>query len=58
MNGLRYEIQDEMSMMTIQMVEDAYQMNLKVEEKLSQKQGQRGQGRSQPRGKSVIQDRN
>jgi hypothetical protein len=24
MNGLRYDIQDEMSMVTIQMVEDAY----------------------------------
>jgi hypothetical protein len=35
MNGLRYEIQDEMSMMTIQTVEDAYQMALKVEENLS-----------------------
>jgi hypothetical protein len=36
MNGLRYEIQDEMSMETIRMVEDAYQMALKVEEKLSE----------------------
>jgi hypothetical protein len=35
MNGLRYKIQDEMSMMTIQMVEDAYHMDLKAEEKLS-----------------------
>jgi uncharacterized protein YjbK len=35
MNGLRYEIQDEMSMMTIRTVEDSYQMALKVEEKLS-----------------------
>ena len=42
MNGLRYEIQDEMSMMTIQNVEDAYQIALKDEEKLSWKQGQRG----------------
>jgi uncharacterized protein YjbK len=58
MNGLRYKIQDEMSMMTIRTVEDAYQMALKVEEKLSRKQGQRGQGRSQSRGKLVIQDRN
>jgi hypothetical protein len=40
------------------MVEDAYQMALKAEEKLSRKQGQRGRGRSQPRGKSVAQDRN
>jgi hypothetical protein len=35
MNGLRYEIQDEMSMMIIQTVEDAYHMALKDEEKLS-----------------------
>jgi hypothetical protein len=58
MNGLRYDIQDEMSMVTIRTVEDAYQMALKAEEKLSRKQGQRGRGRSQPRGKSVAQDRN
>jgi hypothetical protein len=35
MNGLRYDIQDEMSMMTIWTMEDAYQMALKAEEKLS-----------------------
>jgi hypothetical protein len=58
MNGLRYDIQDEMSMVTIRMVEDSYQMALKAEEKLSQKQGQRGRGRSQPNGKSVAQDKN
>jgi hypothetical protein len=57
MNGLRYEIQDEMSMVTIRTVEDAYQMALKAEEKLSRKQSQRGRGRSQPRGKSVAQDK-
>jgi uncharacterized protein YjbK len=42
MNGIRYDIQDEMSMMTIRTIEDAYQMALKAKEKLSQKQGQRG----------------
>jgi hypothetical protein len=42
MNGLRYDIQDEMSMMTLRNVEYAYQMALKAEEKLSQKKGQRG----------------
>ena len=57
MNGLRYEIQDEMSMETIRTVEDAYQMALKEEEKLSQKQSQRDRGRSHPRGKSVAQDK-
>jgi hypothetical protein len=46
MNGLRYDIQDEMSMMIIQTIEDAYQMALKAEEKLSRKQSQRGRGRS------------
>jgi hypothetical protein len=29
MNGLRYGIQDEMSMVTIKNVEDAYQISLK-----------------------------
>jgi hypothetical protein len=39
MNGLRYDIQYEMSMMTIRNVEDAYQIALKAEEKLSRKKG-------------------
>jgi hypothetical protein len=42
LNGLRYNIQDELSMLTIRTVEDAYQMALKAEEKLSCKKGQRG----------------
>jgi hypothetical protein len=57
LNGLRYDIQDELSMLTIRTVEDAYQMALKAEEKLSRKQGQRGRGGSQPRGKAVVQER-
>jgi hypothetical protein len=58
MNGLRYDIQDNMSMMIIRSVEDAYQMALKDEEKLSRKKSQRGRCRSQPRGKTIVQDRN
>jgi hypothetical protein len=58
MNGLRYDIQDEMIMVTIQTVEYDYQMALKAEEKLSRKQGQRGRGRSQAKGKLVAQDKN
>jgi hypothetical protein len=57
MNGLRYDIQDEMSMMIIQNVEDAYHMALKDEENLSQKQGQLGRGRNQARDKKISQDR-
>jgi hypothetical protein len=41
MNGLGYDIQYEMSMISLWTVEDDYQMALKAEEKLSQKQGQR-----------------
>jgi hypothetical protein len=54
---MRYGIQDELSMETIRTMEDAYQMALKAEEKLSRRQGQRGRGRSHPRDKSVAQER-
>jgi hypothetical protein len=57
MNGLRCDIQDEMSMATIRTVEDVYQMVLKAEEKLSRKLAQRGRGRSQPRGKAIAQEK-
>jgi uncharacterized protein YjbK len=57
MNSMRYDIQDEIIMMTVRNVEDSYQMALKVEEKLDQKQGQRGRGRSQNRGKAITQDK-
>jgi hypothetical protein len=57
MNGLRYDIQDEMSMMIIRNVEDSYHMAQKAEEKLSRKKGQIGRGRSQARGKTIAQDR-
>jgi uncharacterized FlaG/YvyC family protein len=39
-NGLRYEIQDEINMMLVRIVEDAYQFALKEEEKLARKQNQ------------------
>ena len=57
MNGLRYEIQYEMRIITIRNVEDAYQIALKAEEKLARKKIQRGRGRSQSRGKEITQDR-
>ena len=36
-NGLRYEIQDEISMMSVRTVEDAYQFAPKAKEKLARK---------------------
>jgi hypothetical protein len=46
-----------MSMVTIKNVEYAYQISSKAEVKLARKQGQRGKGRSQGRGKVISQDR-
>jgi hypothetical protein len=37
-NGLRYEIQDEIRMIIMRTVEDAYQVALKAKEKLARKQ--------------------
>jgi hypothetical protein len=56
-NGVRYEIQDEINMMTIRIVEDAYQIVLKAEEMLSRKQSQRSRGRSLNRGKGIVHDK-
>jgi hypothetical protein len=36
-NGLRYEIKDEIIMIIVRIVEDAYQIELKAEEKLARK---------------------
>jgi hypothetical protein len=58
MNGLRYDIQDEMSMITIRMMKYDFQMAVKAEEKLIQKWGQIGRGISHPKGKSIAQDKN
>jgi len=44
-------------MATIRIVEDAYQMALKEEEKLARKQSQQNRGRSLNRGKGVSQDK-
>jgi hypothetical protein len=48
MNGLRYDIQDEMSMVTIRTVEDAYQMALKAEEKLSRNRVREAEAEASP----------
>jgi hypothetical protein len=51
-NGLRYEIQDELSMMSVRTVEDAYHFSLKVEEKLARKQSHEGEVKDRPQTKS------
>jgi len=60
MNGLRMEIQDEISILSPKIVEEAYQMALKVEEKLLRKQSAkargtfRGKGSQGSRGRSTT----
>ena len=44
-NGLRYRIQDEISFVKLESVEEAYQYALKVEEILTKKHEQRQRGR-------------
>jgi hypothetical protein len=56
-NGPRYEIQDEINMMTVRTIEDAYQIVLKAEEKLARKQSQQNKGRSLNKGKGVAHDK-
>lgn len=45
-NGLRYEIQNEISLLSQKSIEEAYQAILKAEEKILRKQSQRNRGRS------------
>jgi hypothetical protein len=52
-NELRYEIQEEIIMMVVSKVEDAYQVALKDEEKLAKRQSQRSRGGNSSRGKGT-----
>ena len=50
-NGLRYDTQDELSLLNLKTAEDAYQVDSKVEEKLLRKQNQRNMGKNTIRGR-------
>ena len=50
-NGLRYDIHDELSLLNLKSVEDAYQVASKVEEKLLRKQNQKNRGNHIVRGR-------
>lgn len=49
-NGLRMDIQDDISILSPKIVEEAYQMVLKAEEKLMRKKSARGRGTFQGKG--------
>ena len=52
-NGLRYDIRDEISLLNLKTIEDAYQVALKVEEKFLRKQNQRNRGKNMVTGRGV-----
>ena len=56
-NGLSYEIQDEISLLSLKTIKDAYQASLKAEEKILRKQSQRNRGKSSMRGRGVVRSR-
>jgi hypothetical protein len=56
-NSLRYEIQDEISMVTMRTVEDAYQVALKAKEKLARKKSQRSREIIPTMGKGIVHDK-
>ena len=55
-NGLRMEIQDEMSMLSPRTVEEAYQMALKDEGKLLRKQPAEEEGLSKEKKVKVVEE--
>jgi hypothetical protein len=56
-NGLRYEIQEEINMISVNKVKDSYQAALKDEEKLAKKQSQRNRGGNSSRGKGTNKEK-
>jgi len=58
LNGLRYDIQDEMSLISPKNVDEAYQLALKAEDKIQRRRSSKGEfgtrGRGQPSGKGKV----
>ena len=50
-NGLRYELQDEISLSNMNSVEDSYQVSSRVEENILRRHNQKNRGQSTARGK-------
>ena len=53
MNGLRMDIQDEISLLTPRKVEEAYQLALKAEDTITRRQSNRGRGSNKGRGQKI-----
>ena len=55
-NGLRMDIQDEISLLSPKTVEEAYQIALKAEEKLMRKQSTGGRGTLEEKEVKVVEE--
>ena len=53
-NGLRFEIEDDISFLNLKIVEDAYQSSLRVEENLLRRHNQKNRGRGSAKGSPNI----
>jgi hypothetical protein len=56
-NGLIYEIHDEISMMTMRTLEDSYRVSRKAEENLARKQIQWNRVKSPYRGRGIVREK-
>jgi hypothetical protein len=56
-NGLRYEIHDDIIVMKMRNIEDSYQVALKEEEKLARTKIQQNRGKSPNRGRGTIKEK-
>ena len=56
-NGLRYDIQDDINLLSLKTIEDAYQVGLKAEEKMLSKQNQRNRRKNSIRGRGTTRAR-
>jgi hypothetical protein len=56
-NGMSYEIQEEIIMMSVSAIEVDYQASLKGEEKLARKKSQRSKGGNSSRGNGTTREK-
>lgn len=56
-NGLRNDIQDEIILLSLKTIEDAYQASLMEKEKILRKQSQRNRGKISARGRRATRSR-
>ena len=54
---MRYDIHDEISLLNLKIIEEAYQATLKAEEKIQRKQNYKNRGKGYVRGRGAFKPR-